>query len=747
MWLKWLPWKIVISRMAKAHGFLDPMPLVTRLRAFAQPSEVAEPIELLRAGVVMHARGLINSRVIQHNLDWVWPFWIESQFDPSNEAFVPRAFSLTHINLTHRNWTAVGFPDIDALPLVDPRGLVTPHYDGWSIDAWIVPEQGQPLYPSRAKDHECEQALLLEDGLIARTRITREALELQSEVWVDSDGICHVRYRATSPGAANLVITLRPYNPEGISFLHSVSLDQTRTKWHTDGDREIRFSESPHTHHISNYDRGDIAIHLNDLTDERKGECKVGMATAAALFTIPSNIPIELEINIPLTAKKKPAVVGGWNAALSSAARLRVPDAALQKLYDEAQRTVVLCSPDDAFPGTFTYKRFWFRDAAYMVYSLLQAGLIDRAERAITNFFERQNHGGYFHSQDGEWDSNGQALWAMEQLCRFKGTSPPEEWTKAIVNGASWIARKRIRDADGKPYQGLLPAGFSAEHLGPNDYYYWDDFWSVSGLRSAARMLEDLGKSDESAICEAEAADLLRATRQSLELAYGRLRSRSMPAAPDRRLDAGAIGSIVAGYPLQIEAPASPELLATVEFLLEHCSYEGAFFQDMVHSGVNPYLTLHLAQILMRAGDVRYLELRNSVAVLATSTGQWPEAIHPRTGGGCMGDGQHAWAAAEWISMMRHSFVREEGDGLVLGSGIDPSWQESGEVFGISDAPTHFGKLDLHFEPSGESLRVSWHGRWHKEPAKITLALPGQPVRHLDRTVGTLELNPNLAGV
>jgi len=32
---------------------------------------VAEPIELLRAGVVFHARGLINARVIQHNLDWV----------------------------------------------------------------------------------------------------------------------------------------------------------------------------------------------------------------------------------------------------------------------------------------------------------------------------------------------------------------------------------------------------------------------------------------------------------------------------------------------------------------------------------------------------------------------------------------------------------------------------------------------------------------------------------------------------
>ena len=121
VWLKWFPWRFIVRRVAKAHGFLDPIALLTRLRRFAQPSEVHEPVELLRAGVVLHARGLLNSRVLQHNLDWVWPYWVERQFDPRDNAFVPRAFSLTHINLTHRNWTAIGLPDCLELPIVDPR--------------------------------------------------------------------------------------------------------------------------------------------------------------------------------------------------------------------------------------------------------------------------------------------------------------------------------------------------------------------------------------------------------------------------------------------------------------------------------------------------------------------------------------------------------------------------------------------------------------------------------------------------
>lgn len=146
----WLPWKFLVRRAARKHGFLDPLAFMARLRQFAQPSEVSEPIELLRAGALFHARGLLNTRVIQHNLDWVWPYWIEQQFDPHSDAFLPRAFSMTHVNLTHRNWTAVGRPDCSELPIIDPRGLVTPLLDSWSLDAWVLPHQGPALFPSRA---------------------------------------------------------------------------------------------------------------------------------------------------------------------------------------------------------------------------------------------------------------------------------------------------------------------------------------------------------------------------------------------------------------------------------------------------------------------------------------------------------------------------------------------------------------------------------------------------------------------
>ena len=111
VWWKWFPVRCVVRAIARRQGFLDPIKIISQMQNFAQPSEVVAPMELLRSGVVMHARGLINSLAIQHNLDWIWPYWVECQYNPRNEAFIPRSFSLTQINLTHRNWTALGVPD------------------------------------------------------------------------------------------------------------------------------------------------------------------------------------------------------------------------------------------------------------------------------------------------------------------------------------------------------------------------------------------------------------------------------------------------------------------------------------------------------------------------------------------------------------------------------------------------------------------------------------------------------------
>lgn len=738
MWLKWLPWRLLLSRLAKSRGFIDPVAVLSRLHRFAQPSEVTEPIELLRAGVILHARGLINARAIQHNLDWVWPFWVQRQFDPADTAFVPRAFSLTHINLTHRNWTAVGLPGVDWLPIVDPRGLVTPLFDGWSLDGWIIPDAGAPLLPSKAA--EALQHLILDDRLAVKTEVAEHGHRLRSVVEVvqeDDKPCCLIRLEGASTSAGWLVAALRPFNPEGVSFIHKIRYESADASFIVNGHAQVRLDRSPDRVDMSHYRRGDVLDRLGVEPPARSVSCDVGMATAAAMFRLEPGAASRVVLRVPMLDAARPDALAAhrpravstapipWARALEGSCELEVPDTRIQQLFDAAVRSLLLHAPGEVYPGPYTYRRFWFRDAAFILHALLNLNLIDPVERAIQRFPHRQTRLGYFRSQEGEWDSNGQVLWILDRYRCLSGRALSKPLVEALMKGAWWIKNKRLSDALEEPHAGLLPAGFSAEHLGPNDYYYWDDFWSVAGLRSAAAVLRDRNEQRLAQAFDREAELLLAAIDRSLERTASLRRHAGVPASPYRRMDAGAIGSLAVGYPLALWPANEPRLLDTAAFLMDHCRVHGGFFQDMIHSGINPYLTLHLAQVLLRAGDERYWDLVRTVAELASPTGQWPEAVHPHTLGGCMGDGQHIWAAAEWVMMIRHLFIREEGDRLIVGAGLPRAWLTGRQPLRFGPTPTPYGPVTIRIEPGPQQVRVHLDAAWRGQPPTIEVSLRG----------------------
>ena len=756
MWWKWFPWRFLVRDAARRKGFLDPVKIISQLQNFAQPSEVAAPTELIRSGVVLHARGLMNSMAIQHNLDWIWPYWVECQYDPRNDAFIPRSFSLTQINLTHRNWTALGVPGGSKFPLVDPRGLVTPYYDGWSIDVWIIPKNGNPLIPSRCLN--VSQKLVLDHNLCVITESSLDQLKLQlnSQVIGSAESpLCQIKIKGSASAKARLVVSLRPYNPEGVSFINNIALLEDASGWQINRKDFVYFDKTPDQCVFSDYHRGDVYNRLSSVPvveraerdgdgvpnpvnsanrNEKEISCKVGLASAAAVYILNDGELEEMIISVPLTKSKiekeffkdrQETARLAWKESLEGACSLQIPDKHFQFLYDAALRTMILHSPKEVYPGPYIYRRFWFRDAAFILYSMLCVGLKSRVHRALDCFRSRQTVLGYFLSQEGEWDSNGEALWIMRQYCELTGSVPPKEWKTSIIKAGKWIVKKRLSDDLSSAHAGLLPSGFSAEHLGPNDFYYWDDFWAVSGLKAAAYLCRGYKENKEADHFKNESQVMLASINKSLKAVEERLKRLAIPASPYRRMDTGAIGSLVASYPLRVFEQNDPRILDTAEYLMKNCLVHGGFFHDMTHSGINPYLTLHLAQVYLREGDPRYFELMSAVAKLASPTGQWPESVHPRTGGGCMGDGQHVWAAAEWVLMIRNCFVREEFGRLILCSGIPQSWLQEEQMIRFGPAPTSFGDIQISIETRGQKSIVEWRGQWFAKEPVIDIQMPG----------------------
>ena len=749
MLLKWLPWKFFLKRTARTYNIIDPTTLLAQLRSFAQPSEIQEPMELLREGIKFHARGLINTKAIQHNLDWIWPYWVEKQYNPGDPSFIPRAFSFSHINLTHRNWTALGLPDLPVYPIIDPRGLITPFYNGWSLDFWIVSENGRKMIPSKLQD--IEQHLEMEDMLRIITSCSMPGIHLtHSAEVVEADGkpVLEISVHAKVSSGRWLVTALRPYNPEGVQFIERITLESSRRVMVVDGRERIHFKETPQKFLFSTYADGDVVHKLDEEEKDNSVRCSIGMATAAAVHDLEGASEKRLSIHIPLHRDTSSFVgrdsrdFGSWPSVLEDTARLSLPDPNIQYLYDSAVRTLILLSAgDDIVPGPFTYRRFWFRDACFMLNALMAIGHLNRSRQILVNFPKRQKSSGFFHSQDGEWDSNGQVLWIYDRYEKLSGKVLDRTTRDSIYQGVKWIRDKRL-PRNSTPHAGLLPPGFSAEHLGPNDYYYWDNFWALAGLNAAAEMLDRYGSEKKSVEIKQLAEDYKKCIFHSIEKIPDKHCRGGIPASPYRRMDAGAIGSMVADYPLQLTPPGESRITETLSFLLGNCFHSGAFFQDMIHSGVNAYLTLAIAQTLLRMGDDRYRSLLHTVEELASPTGQWPEALHPLTGGGCMGDGQHGWAAAEWVMMIRNLFVREEGRRLVLCSGIESHWLQTSSPVSFGPAPTPFGKISIKIVRINRKVEVTLKAERKDIPADGEIRLPGYESLTVDNWHGVYRLNP-----
>jgi GH15 family glucan-1,4-alpha-glucosidase len=326
----------------------------------------------------------------------------------------------------------------------------------------------------------------------------------------------------------------------------------------------------------------------------------------------------------------------------------------------------------------------------------------------LASYPERQRTDGFFLGTAGEWAANGAALRALGQHFRLTGDGQlVEAMVGPIAKGAHWINRRRDEQS-----QGLLPAGVSADHPGHTGSFYADNFWSVAGLKAAAEMLAAVGQPEASTDAAGFAEDLWAAVVRSLGLTAERLGTKAMPAGPDRRIDSGLVATLLACWPLGLMAPDDERLVATRDLIRDRFTLaEGeAVSQGIGPAGLGTHATLRLAGVELAAGDLMALDRLGWFLDAATATWTWPEALHPRLGGGSGGEGHNGLASAELLRFVRDLLVREVSDGLALSSMVPDNWL--GQGWEVHEAPTAHGRL---------SYAVRWHG---ERPALLWELVP-----------------------
>ena len=716
--------------------------------------EIQPPGEMLPIGARTVFRALRTRAASQVGTDWVWPYWLRRQVDPGSPAFVPRGHLPFLTNVTGRNWTSVGNLGSAREAVVDPRGLVCPWFDGWSLDWWVGAEDRWHV-PSQSAN---VRQSLVGDSPVVETRMRVPGGDVVHRVYAmkatAADGgeeLVIVEIENDSAVPVAIALAVRPYDVEGLSVIERIDLHDTTVT--VDGRVAMLLPKRPNEVAGSTFHDGDcsVAVFAGEASATFPSDlrCDAGMAQAAFVYPLPHRQT--LRVALPLEPKTRTRLVGrmrrrvqrapdfpasvpsatqvasGWAAQTDRGMRLVLPDERLQSAVDANRRYLLLFHDGpDITPGTRTYHRFWFRDAAYLVGALDRYGFHAEAREVLASYPGRQRSDGFFFSQRLEWDANGAALWAIAHHHDLtRDASLLDELAPAVGAAVEWIERKRrsSRRRGDPALVGLLPPGISAEHLGPHDFFYWDDFWALAGLRDGARLLDAAGEDRAAEQARGFLESMTADVRSSMALTAQRLGTAAVPAGPRRRIDPGVIGSLVALWPLDLLPADDPAMVATLDVLRDRFCIDDAFYQGISHTGLGTYLTLHIAFAELLAGDRRALDRLDWYLASATPTWTWPEAIHPRVTGGCMGDGHHGWAAADFLSFVRTMLVRETSTGLALLSMVPDRW--TGQGIEVHDAPTRFGTISFALRWHGTRPALLWELEPHDPDRAVVLTCPG----------------------
>ncbi len=716
------------------------------------------PKELFQLSAPLVVRGLLNFAVLQMNRSWVYPYWVHRQLDHSDISYIPRSQNPLLLNVTHRNWTMLGTPHGYHEAIVDPRGLATPLPREWSLDVWVKLKD-RVIFPSVSES--VVQHLDTEAPRLVTTTDTGD-LQLSVEHFVgstkrDLDVLfqrARVKNISTAPITGQLCVAIRPFNPEGVAPVHSIQFRHRRFAY-VNNVLGVAFAIPP-THILcSNAERGDTANLLRNNAPPSavtltQISCPFGLANAVAAydFTIEQDQECVVDCSVALASEsvlrnhntkqtwrvsfgqRKEKHEAVWAKELSRGVSFRFADEELQRIFD-ASRLALLQLHDGDFisPGPFLYHHFWYRDSAPMVRALDLLGFSERARDVIDAYPKRLRADGFFRGPDGEWDSNGTVLWVVHQhylLTRSRAWL--QNWYPHLLRGGNWIVRMRKKSReDSSRTPGIMPASLSAEHLGTVDQYFWDSFWSLAGLRSFVEIANLLGKDNDHGTFLREYQSFEAQLRSVILDTGQRLGHELIPSAPTREFDESAIGSIACIYPLQIlnDMPHGPN---TLQEIIRQFTDDRGFFHPIIHSGYNPYLTFHLAHSALYLGKFEQArQIAETVFRDMRSPYSLPEAIHPKTAGGVMGDGHHGWAAAEIVLFLRDCLVRENDGRLLLFQGANERMIKVGVNAKVIDAPTIFGTVNVEVEfESDHRCVLQFRNEFNSDgrPASIEIALP-----------------------
>jgi hypothetical protein len=434
-----------------------------------------------------------------------------------------------------------------------------------------------------------------------------------------------------------------------------------------------------------------------------------------------------------------------WKAFLAPAARYEVPDPVLNDIYLSrlATRAILEVHLTKDLSYNFCSPFFYFdqsyRDGCYVAVSWDMAGMHDHAKDLLRVYCKdvkdvpkgpiwfmgtpiqlgmREN--GQWETRPGQWDTQGQNLWALVQHYKLSGD---REWLEKtaypyIKRGAMWIVNSRRKHKDEvkdlkDPRYGLIePGAMEVTDMGKGVHMYYLNAFAVLGLSEAADAAKAVGAEEDARLFAAEWLDLKDSLYRSFKQTFKRI------GLYEGHLWFGVEPQGVGMYgfwahncliwPCRCIDPHDPMMTATtrkLEWLADN--YGGGMNSDGPKPGSYwPYIGVDRAiGHLVRGERERALDYFCAYTDMAGGTYSWGEAYDNLI---ACGDQPHNWADAYWLILFRDLFAFEDDRTLWITPALLRRWHEPGQHVRASRLPTYFGDLELKIEPRADGKSIDY---------------------------------------
>ena len=684
-------------------------------------------------------------------------------------------------------WTVAGVDGDPAEVLVNEEGMVEARKGGFSIEpfayvdgklfTWADVKTSQSL----AGSHFPEPSVVWDGG------DWQLVLSPVAVLGPSDSSVAYLQYRITNSGrtrrSVRLYLAVRPFQvdppwqflntPGGVATVRQLAIDNGTVR--VNGEPAVVSLTPPNAFGAVSFDQGNIVDYLREGTlpptpnvTDAFGHASGALSYAAEVDSGDASV---VEIAIPLHASalsqlERERVLGSrsprdrvadgrrvWRDAIERVTIELPPSASrvVNSLY--ANLAYILVNRDHAGlqPGSRSYERSWIRDGSLEATALLRMGRTDAAREFLEWYAGFQFPNGKIpccvdsRGADPvpEHDSHGEFIYLAAEYWRHTHDRAVLErvWPN-VMRAVQYIDSLRqqrrtaeFQSGDKRAFFGILPPSISHEGYSAKPMHsYWDDFFTLRGLKDAVVLAHALSRPEESQLAVLR-DEFRRDLYASIQFAMAHHRIDFIPGAADLG-DFDATSTTIAVAPVG-ELGLMPETVArALDRTFERYWTEFVARRDGTKSWENytPY-ELRSVGTMVRLGKRDraqamldwFFKDQRPAAWYQWAEVVWRDPATPKF----IGDMPHTWVGSDYIRSVLDMFAyeRESDSTLVIGAGVPEAWVMEKPGVTVRKLSTHYGALSYTMRNENGSVRVSMQSGLTMPPGGLVVHSPFTALR------------------